>query len=265
MGGTWRPRGAVAKGTPCWQVTWFTIWGAALQSVPKAILGPLRYFPLFASLSGYYSAQALVIHHADQRHQSLGLCCIQHGVYSIHAYTAKLVWQGMVQMVVTNGLTTDYLAHQSCSNEHAPRALLFPYNLDFLSSSLFLCTRILLRHMSASQVLRCAGCMVTYTGLCLPMYFCLSSFAFETVPSAFCCRPDWEGCKALAAAVVNASQPCPSGNACALGVAQPVASQKMYALTGEFGVITVYVTMLHDWHLLSEDRMYCHNASSRLL
>ena len=56
----------------------------------------------------------------------------------------------------------------------------------------------------------------------------LSSFALR-------CRPDWNGCKALAAAVVNASQPCPAslGDGCALGVSQPVTSQQMYALTGE--------------------------------
>ncbi len=46
-------------------------------------------------------------------------------------------------------------------------------------------------------------------------------------------RPDWGACQALAAAVVNASQPCPSPEgACAMGAFQPVPSQKMYAVTG---------------------------------
>ncbi|KAL0038169.1 hypothetical protein WJX79_005885 [Trebouxia sp. C0005] len=50
-------------------------------------------------------------------------------------------------------------------------------------------------------------------------------------------RPDWGACQALAAAVVNASQPCPSPEgACAMGAFQPVPSQKMYAVTGFFVV-----------------------------
>ncbi|KAL3136358.1 hypothetical protein ABBQ38_005618 [Trebouxia sp. C0009 RCD-2024] len=50
-------------------------------------------------------------------------------------------------------------------------------------------------------------------------------------------RPDWEECKALAAAVVNASQPCLSGDSCALGITQPATSQQMFALTGFFVVL----------------------------
>ncbi|DBB01407.1 hypothetical protein WJX77_012567 [Trebouxia sp. C0004] len=50
-------------------------------------------------------------------------------------------------------------------------------------------------------------------------------------------RPDWGACQALAAAVVNASQPCPSPEgACAMGAFQPVPSQTMYAVTGFFVV-----------------------------
>lgn len=50
-------------------------------------------------------------------------------------------------------------------------------------------------------------------------------------------RPDWGACQALAAAVVNASQPCPSPEGpCAMGAFQPVPSQKMYAVTGFFVV-----------------------------
>ena len=81
-------------------------------------------------------------------------------------------------------------------------------------------------------------------GLPLPFFplqtFPMGLLPFEGSPlglSSFAlwCRPDWNGCKALAAAVVNASQPCPAslGGSCALGVRQPVTSQQMYALTGE--------------------------------
>ncbi len=55
------------------------------------------------------------------------------------------------------------------------------------------------------------------------------------------CRPDWGACQALAAAVVNASQPCPSPEgACAMGAFQPVPSQKMYAVTGLYTGQTSY-------------------------